>query len=1315
MKLCRKVVFHVLLLILILNIAAISTNGFFDFGNIGQQEPQLRKTSITSNSGVKRTNKTLISPKPRDITRNSPSEEEKDSRFAAEIDSRSLKDEKTGSTLLGGSVTSWANTSFHYRKNFTIDHNKVSADLTGFPVLISTGPDPDLGTGKVQVDGNDIIFTNASGARLPHEIEAFQQVSSLGLLLAWVKVPTLSSTTDTVLSMYYGNDTLPSQENATGVWDSGFAGVWHLAENPFIYHMKDSTANNNAGTTHGTITSANRATGQVGYGFRFNGLNNFIDVGNSAVLQITGDLTVETWFYTDSVANDDLVMKTQENGGGRGWGLNITDDGGAIAPDGYAGFHFASGTSGGNFYTTSFGWGAGTNRVNASRWNHLVAVFKPSTYGRFYINGQMVDEDTASIPSSIYNTLANVTFGCKSGNINLKFFTGTLDEIRISNVTRSTAWISTQYNNTNNPASFYTIGSEDVYDATDPIVDAFGVDDDGTGHPRFWAEVSDPFGTVDTVTIDYDGTEYPMSLNSTGYWTYTPATVTFAATVSYQIANASDIYGNYLAQTTTTENHVLDYDIVAPSIGTNDWYHDPDIGQYGTTSANATDAWGVIDTVIVNVTFAGGIPRNNLTAIMRPTASGYINDTLKMDRGIIYVEFIANDTAGNFITLGPFFGFAGPNDPPIASNVAFAPSLVRSNESLQLSYDYSDIDDDVEAGTQIRWYKNGELQSDYNDFLIIPAAALIKGDQWNATVTPKDGRDFGVPTWSPTITVQNVAPEVLALDFANHTYAAFLVEDEDLNVSYTFSDNDNDPDASIIHWYINGVYNATYDNKTLIPANQTRPAEVWSFEILPFDGTDYGSLIKSQEMTIESRPKIDDYWISPQKDMEGHYEFWVHVSDPRNPVNEVQFQIFSKTDWAEPSEEGYFVYDYNFDLIHLNSNITINCTAISTVQSSSDEIRTTLTFNMTFTDQVPPRVLDVKYFWDEEDPVNITFIAEIGENGSEIVQVILYYYFRPVGSTVMPNAPALSQAPNSRQLLEGRLHNVGQNGDSYAEVIMIQLNDTHWIAEVPFAPDGDTEILYFFYVEDSAGNFNRRAREETGTKQFLLKGGGGLDLMFVLGLLAIVALLFAIGSVVAIKKWRTTELVGLDKDRVLGTMGIIEEDQVKDTLASHTLGVVVSFFDQRHGPIPIIIVPEILRDNYDKLVDLSDQSFSVCQFMDNFEREKFAIFDFTLEPTLSVNSISFAFALERPKARGGSENITLNILVQPNVFPLVSQFVDHFSQKVHEIHAVMDKSPSRRDTLLEMIIDLRMQISYIILSYERLYGTTELLLEEDGT
>jgi hypothetical protein len=45
-------------------------------------------------------------------------------------------------------------------------------------------------------------------------------------------------------------------------------------------------------------------------------------------------------------------------------------------------------------------------------------------------------------------------------------FYGFIDEVRVSNIARSAAWILTEYNNQLNPTAFYTIGPEEQYAGT---------------------------------------------------------------------------------------------------------------------------------------------------------------------------------------------------------------------------------------------------------------------------------------------------------------------------------------------------------------------------------------------------------------------------------------------------------------------------------------------------------------------------------------------------------------------------------------------------------------------------------------------------------------------------------------------------------------------------------------------------------------------------------------------------------------------------------------------------------------------------------
>ena len=75
------------------------------------------------------------------------------------------------------------------------------------------------------------------------------------------------------------------------------------------------------------------------------------------------------------------------------------------------------------------------------------------------------------------------------------------------------------------------------------------------------------------------------------------------------------------------------------------------------------------------------------------------------------------------------------------------------------------------------------------------------------------------------------------------------------------------------------------------------------------------------------------------------------------------------------------------------------------------------------------------------------------------------------------------------------------------------------------------------------------------------------------------------------------------------------EIQLSSHLDLYTLGILVSFFDQRHGSIPILVVPDILKDNYNLLVELSDLSFSSTRFSTNFDDEAFATYNFSPGPT----------------------------------------------------------------------------------------------------
>jgi hypothetical protein len=203
-----------------------------------------------------------------------------------------------------------------YRKTITIDHTKVSSDQTNFPVLINLPSDASLAS-HAQTSGNDILFTASSTSwgtgtendKLDHEIEKFN--SATGELQAWVRIPALSSTVDTVLYMYYGNAVATNQQNKPGVWSTSTAMVQHLAETSGTHY--DSTANANNGTPHNGVVQG--TTGQIDGADSFDGVNDYIDASNGASLNIGND-TVLSQQYVQNTSTEDAW----------GWSYNLDSD-----------------------------------------------------------------------------------------------------------------------------------------------------------------------------------------------------------------------------------------------------------------------------------------------------------------------------------------------------------------------------------------------------------------------------------------------------------------------------------------------------------------------------------------------------------------------------------------------------------------------------------------------------------------------------------------------------------------------------------------------------------------------------------------------------------------------------------------------------------------------------------------------------------------------------------------------------------------------------------------------------------------------------
>ena len=222
-----------------------------------------------------------------------------------------------------------ADLGWSYQKAITIDHTKVNSTLIDFPVLISiTGTDL---KNRAQNDGDDILFVNMDNTiKLDHEIEYFN--GSTGELQAWVRIPSLSSSDDTIIHMYYGNPISGNQQNATGVWDYNYTMIQHLGERPDndTEGHYDSTSNNNiaAPKNFGDVTGSTTAD--------VTALTPDIDVTNTAS-PTTGAPCTDVTFTIDVTNTGDCTLNPVRVVDTLPAGMSYVATGTSPIPDGVVG------------------------------------------------------------------------------------------------------------------------------------------------------------------------------------------------------------------------------------------------------------------------------------------------------------------------------------------------------------------------------------------------------------------------------------------------------------------------------------------------------------------------------------------------------------------------------------------------------------------------------------------------------------------------------------------------------------------------------------------------------------------------------------------------------------------------------------------------------------------------------------------------------------------------------------------------------------------------------------------------------------------
>lgn len=339
----------------------------------------------------------------------------------------------------------WYDTDWLYRRKITFDNSAQAENLTNFPALV-TLDNTDIDFAKVKAAGADIRFTDSDGSTLlSHEIELWDDGTENAVV--WVKVPQINASSNTdYIYLYYGNTAATDSQNASAVWSNGYAGVWHMNQNPggTAPQILDSTSNARHLTSAGSMAADDVVDAKIGKGLSFDGTNDYLSIPLSGLNFDTGH--IEIWIQKSTTPFRAFFR---------------TDGSGCDSE-----FYLTSNTAG---FWTNGSCAAGTYEATtsvggATGWNHT--SFQGRSDGNtIFINGLQVSpnyvQGNASRAIFLDDFASGATlFSLGTAGDPSEFWNGIMDEFRISNTTRSGAWIAAQYTNMN--GGYVSYGSEET-------------------------------------------------------------------------------------------------------------------------------------------------------------------------------------------------------------------------------------------------------------------------------------------------------------------------------------------------------------------------------------------------------------------------------------------------------------------------------------------------------------------------------------------------------------------------------------------------------------------------------------------------------------------------------------------------------------------------------------------------------------------------------------------------------------------------------------------------------------------------------------
>ncbi len=321
-----------------------------------------------------------------------------------------------------------------YYSQVSIKASQITGTLTDYPMLVYQ-TDARFKTiansGHVaNPNGYDIRPYSDTGltSALTYQLKRYN--ATTGEVEMRIKISSFS--TSSVIYLAYGDSSITTDGSSTSTWDSNY-----LAE----YALPDGTTlsvTSGTGSNNGTANNCTAASGQIDGCVSWAGANNQ-NIGCGNGMNPTA-MTISAWvkgtsFLTYATVAGRVVSGSQ-------FVLYVKSTGKLAC--------YASATG-----SVSYD-GTGSHTLSTGTWYHLAMTYDSSAGLVGYVNG--ASDGTGAANGNLSTTTAVFNIA-KDEVTTSRYWQGSIDEVEVSNVARSAAWIAVGYNE-GFPATFETLGAE---------------------------------------------------------------------------------------------------------------------------------------------------------------------------------------------------------------------------------------------------------------------------------------------------------------------------------------------------------------------------------------------------------------------------------------------------------------------------------------------------------------------------------------------------------------------------------------------------------------------------------------------------------------------------------------------------------------------------------------------------------------------------------------------------------------------------------------------------------------------------------------